>query len=253
MHRRIRLTGRKQLSKSSVRVRLMQLNGDPLVTMTLGRPDAFWEFPTQAKLSLVLQENKGVEVVDFGTVGRPHSNRSLKSRSFVSPTCQLRVADPGLKARGLLLASTDSWTLRGDDADEQSGRGILSFQAYDTAPQSWKLELRPDDYPLVMVDQRIPAAANWARTDPVFVAVALPAIVGRVFDSILRGDHADDTPWVADWLQWSDVLLPGDKPPLDDDDGPTRTDWIERLLDQFCSHHGFADQLLAHATPEENR
>ena len=250
MRRRIRLTGRRQLPKSCVRVLLSEIAGKQLVTLTVADRTAFQHLPPQAKVSLKLVENKRVQILDFGSLQRLSTTRELPSH-FTAPTCQLRVADPGLKAKGLLLASTDGWTLKGDDPeDQENSRGILQFLADDTAPQSWKLEIRESDYPLVRIDKRIPNAAMWARNDPIFVATALPAVVRQIFDEILGGTFSEDTPWVVDWLKWAGFLMSGEAPPIDDEE-TDRADYIERLVDSFCARHNLADQLLQAVEPED--
>ncbi len=255
MHRRIRLTGRRQLHKSAVRVTLAELEGTPLITMTVAHQDAFKPFPGTAKVSLKLTENKGVEIVDLGTIAKMHTTQTLQSRGFVAPSCQLRIADPGITAKGLLLASTDSWTLRGDDDKHQANsRGILQFLAADTHPQTWKLDIKDSDYPLVKVDRRIPNAASWARNDPVFVGSALPSIVRQVFDEILRSEYSEDLPWVVDWLAWAATIMPDRLPPLDvDTDRTARLEYLDALVDSFCDRHDFANKLLAEATPKDPR
>jgi hypothetical protein len=251
MRRRIRLTGRKQLPKSAVRVALAELGGGKLVTMTVARPEEFKSFPSEARVSLKLVENKKVEVVRFGTVGKLSTARDLKSSDFVAPSCQIRVADSGGSARGKSIASSDTWTLRGNtDKNDESSRSILSFLPDGTAPQSWKLEIRENDYPLVRVDKRIPNAAIWARNDPVFVGTALPTIVRQVFDEILRDEYSDDTPWVSDWITWGQTLLPGQIPPICEDKA-IRLDYLDRLVDSFCARHDFAERLLKEANREE--
>lgn len=245
MRRRIRLTGRRQLSKSAVKVSLSELGGDPLVVVTITHPDAFRPFPPDARVSLRLVENKGVEIVDLGTVGKLHTSRKLQSRELTAPSCQLRIADPGHKAKGLLLASTDTWTLRGDDEkNDEKSRGILQFLPAETAPQSWKLQINDNDYPLVLVDNRIPNAGLWARNDPTFVGTALPAVVRQIFDEILRGEFDEDTPWVVSWMQWAEGILPGATPSIPEEDRVARLDYIDRLLDSFCSRHDLATKLL---------
>jgi hypothetical protein len=169
---------------------------------------------------------------------------------MVAPSCQLRVVDPGVSQRGLLLASTDGWTLRAEDQKEpQASRGILNFLPDETRPQPWKLQINDDDYPLVRVDKQIPNAAMWAKTDPSFVGVGLPMIVRAILDEIFRGDHSDDTPWVVDWLRWVATILPGEPLP-EENDKPARLEFIDRLLNSFCSKHDLADKLLAAVQPE---
>jgi hypothetical protein len=251
MRRRIRLTGRRQLNKSAFNVALAELGGKPLLTMTVLQSDVFKPFPPEAKVSLRLVENKRVEIVDLGTVGKLHTSRQLASGGMVAPSCQLRVADPGTNQKGLLLGSTDSWTLRSDDENDSGSKGILQFLASDTKPQAWKLDIRENDYPLVRVDNRIPNAALWARNDPVFVGTALPAVVRQVFDEILRGEYSDDVPWVADWLKWATSILPAQAPPVGEDDKQGRLDYLDRLLDSFCAKHELGERLLEAAMPEE--
>jgi len=250
MRRRIRLTGRRQLSRSVVKVALTEVGDKPLIMMTLASSEAFRSFPQNARVSLRLVENKRVEIVDFGTVGKMSTSRELQSRGFAAPSCQLRIVDPGTKAKGLLLASTDSWTLRGDAQDNQeNSKGILHFLADDTFPQSWKLEIRESDYPLIKVDKRISNAAMWARNDPVFVGTVLPIVVKIVFEQLIRGEYPDDLPWVMDWFNWANAIMPGETPP-DSEEGEEKTrDYIERLLDTFCSRHNLADQLLQATQP----
>jgi len=252
MRRRIRLTGRRQLSRSTVRVILSELAGKTLLTMTITHPEAFKPFPPEARVSLRLIENKRVEIVDLGTVGKLRTSQQLHTRGLVAPSCQLRIADPGTKAKGLLLGSTDNWTLRGDDEkNEENSRGILQFLAADTEPQSWKLEIKESDYPLVRVDKRIKNAALWARNDPMFVSMVLPAVVRQVFDEILRGEYSDDVAWVMDWLKWADTILPGQLPPLGEEDKASRLEYLERLLDSFCAKHDLAGKLLDATRLEE--
>jgi hypothetical protein len=218
--------------------------------LTVADRNAFQHLPPQAKVSLKLVENKRVEILDFGPLQRLVATTELPEH-FTAPTCQLRVADPGLKAKGILLASTDAWTLKGDDPENQeNSKGILQFLADDTAPQSWKLEIRESDYPLVRIDKRIPNAAMWARNDPIFVATALPIVVRQIFEEILDGTFTEDAPWVVDWLKWAAVFMSTEVPPIGGEESD-RADYIERLVDSFCARHNLADQLLQAVEPED--
>lgn len=254
MRRRIRLTGRKQLSKSVVKVELAEVGSDPVLVLTLADKNAFKGIPDDANVSLRLVENKRVEVVSFGTIGKLSTSKKLQTRGFVAPSCQLRIADGGREAKGRLIASTDNWTLGGpDDAKKGSSRGIISFLPDDTHPQSWKLEIRDADYPLVRVDKRISNAGMWAKNDPIFVGTALPTIIGKVFDIILRDEVPQETDWVRDWLAWAQTIAPDLEPPDDPTDRIGREDFIDRLVDSFCSRHELADQLLKATLPGEEK
>jgi hypothetical protein len=229
-----------------VNVTLTEVGDHPIVTLIPSAPNVFESFPKDARVSLKLIDNKRVEILDFGTVGKLRTSRELSARNFVAPTCQLRVADSGSKAKGLLLGSTDGWSLIAPDPkDQTNSKGIIDFLPADTAPQIWKLEIRDSDYPLVKVDKRIANAGMWARNDPVFVATALPVIVRRVFEAILGGGVPEGMAWAEDWLNWSKLIAPGLTPPEDQDDTQAHDDFIEHLIDTFCSRHGLDEKLLA--------
>ncbi len=252
MRRRIRLTGRRQIQKSAVRVELIRVDDRPFVAMAISKLAAFNSFPPTAKLSIRLVENKGIEIIDFGTVGKPRAACQLQTRNFVAPSCQLRVADAATQL-GLLLGSTNSWTLRPKSDEPANSRGILQYLAADTDPLTWKLDIKENDYPVVKVDKRIPNATAWARSDPHFLSMVLPEVVHRIFDAILREDHSDDVDWVVDWLKWAAWVLPGVAPPIGDPDSGIRSDYLERLISSFCARHEFASKLLGDLQPGDAR
>ena len=247
MRRRIRLTGRRQLSRSAVNVKVVILPHKRLLALGIVDPREFRDFPGDSKVTVRLVENKIVELVDFGTLGTQRPAVELKNSSFSAPSCQLRIASTDVEKPGLLLGSTDSWTLQTESDSEvgRSKKGILNFQPKNTAPRTWKLDIRDNEYPVVYVDERIPDPRGWARTDPVFVSTSLPSILSEIFDEILDQDAPSDVDWMADWLRWADILMPGKTPPSKDALRREKKDWIDDLVDTFCQRHHVADKLLA--------
>ena len=163
----------------------------------------------------------------------------IKSGAFSAPSCQLRVVAANNEQKGLLLGSTDTWTMRtgGDDQDGTASEGILLFQPHEIAPRSWKLDVREDDYPIVYIDKKIPDSRTWVRNDPVFVSCVLPAIIREVFDDILVATPPEQA-WAKDWLGWADTLMPGREIPWTDGRQQKQV-WVNDLLDSFCQRHGF--------------
>lgn len=215
--------------------------------MSIKDPAAFKGFPSSAHVTLRLVENKQMELLDFGTIGAPKAIVELENSSFGDPSCQLRVADVGAGADhlGLLLGSTKTWRLNSDRAPQQgSVRGILRFQPANIAPRAWKLDIQENAHPIVMVDKRIDDPRTWAKTDPVFVACVLPAILHMVFDDILSKPDPSDTEWMADWLRWADSLMPGNRLPDDHQDMKARLEWIEQLIESFCNRHRLSDRIV---------
>lgn len=250
MRRRIRLTGRKQLARSAVTIRIVTVGDRRVLTLRINDPKFQKAFPFDARILLRLQENKFVELVDLGTIGDPKLMAEFNHQAFSAPACQLRVASSSPEKYGLLLGSTDSWTLLDDEQKgDAARRGILLFLPAKTAPRAWKLDIRDDDYPIVQIDERIEDARTWAKTNPVFVNTVLPAILRELFDYILQQGESGASDWTADWLSWADTLMPGSKPPFGGD-YVERRDWLDRLMESFCLRHGLGDQLVRHLKAE---
>lgn len=245
MRRTIRLTGRRQLPASCADVNIREVGDKRLVTMSIKDPTVFKGFSPEARVTLRLFENKQMELLDFGTVGAPKNIAELANPSFGDPSCQLRVANTGTDHLGLLVGSTKTWRLNSDRTPEQgSVRGILRFQPANIAPRAWKLDIQENAHPTVLVDKRIDDPRTWAKTNPVFVACVLPAILHMVFDDILSKPDPADIEWMADWLRWADSLMPGKKAPDDVEDTKARHEWIEQLIESFCQRHRLSDRIV---------
>lgn len=247
MRRQIRLTGRKQLPRSAFGVRIVDDGQRSNLTVVVNDNDAVREFPPTARIVAKLHENKLVEILELGTLLRPSVSAPITERGFVAPSCQIRlVADGGdASKKGLLLASTEPWTIKdGKPADPSGEEGILLFQPGDTAPLSWKLSVGDSTFPIVYIDRRIPNAGEWAKSDPVFLSCVLPAIVSQIFLEVLDSTSPTDIDWMAAWVKWSENIMPGgERLPLN----TTLEDkmkWIARLIESFSSSHKLADLLL---------
>jgi hypothetical protein len=245
MHKRIRLTGRKQLPRSSVETKVVEVGGRKLVSMMIANAKAFSKMPDTARVKLRLIENKVSETLEFGTLGDMKTTAELKNGWYSAPSCQLRIVASDGDRKGILLGSTDEWTLRtgGDDEGGAASEGILLFQSHDIAPRSWKLDIRENDYPIVYIDKRIPNSRTWVRNDPIFLSFVLPAIIRELFDDILVAIAPPDQAWVKDWLGWADTLMPGKTPPWAEGRVQKQA-WIADLIDSFCQRHGMLEPLI---------
>ena len=251
MRKRIRLTGRKQLARSAVEAKVVEVGGKKLVSMAIANPKAFKMMPDTARIKLRLFENKFSETLEFGTLGAMKHTAEIKSGAFSAPSCQLRVVAANIEQKGLLLGSTDTWTMRtgGDDQDGTASEGILLFQPHEIAPRSWKLDVREDDYPIVYIDKKIPDSRTWVRNDPIFVSCVLPAIIREVFDDILFAPAPPEQAWAKDWLGWADTLMPGRAVPWTDGRQQKQA-WVNDLLDSFCQRHGVLELLVGKLNQE---
>ena len=251
MRKRIRLTGRKQLPRSSVEVKVFETERGKLVSLTIPKGNHFARFPASARVKLRLLENKFIETLEFGTLGDLNPTAEIEHGGFSAPSCQLRIVATEQSNKGLLLGSTDTWTLRtgGEDRDGTGSESILLFQPHDIAPRVWKLEVRDDDYPIVYIDKKILDGRTWVRNDPVFGSCVLPAIIRELFDEILNDEFTQEQAWAKDWLSWADTLMPGKAPPK----SGVREDkqmWISDLIDSFCNRHGMLQMLVKSITQD---
>jgi len=246
MRRRIRLTGRKQLSRTSAAIKIMELPDKKLLTLCVNHPDDFKGFPKNSRIKIKLNENKLVEILDFGTLDSPQTAVEMKNQYFSSPSCELRIVNTDGDKAGLLLGSTDSWTLNVDDKDK-SKKGILRFLPADLGSRTWKLQILDDDYPIVQINKDIPNPSLWAATDPVFISTAFPAILLQLFTDIFESYSADpEIEWITDWLAWAEVIMPGEKAPFSAEDDKDKEAWIEKLIDSFAHRHRLSQRLIKH-------
>lgn len=244
MRRRIRLTGRLQLPRSMVDVKVLEVGGKKHVSMTIVDRKHLAKMPPTARIKLRLFENKMSETLHFGTLDNPEVVAPIRNNSFSLPTCQLRIVSSDDEHRGLLLGSTNTWNLKagGPEGGNQASESILHFQPRDISPRIWKLDIRDDDYPVVYLDKRIPNPRTWVRNDPVFTSCVLPAIVREVFAEILDSVTPPEQAWARDWTSWADTLMPGKPPPWSGDKEQKRR-WLEDLVDSFCQRHDLLGRL----------
>jgi hypothetical protein len=189
-----------------------------------------------------LTENKRVAILNFGTVLKPIGIVDEGVSGFQAPSCQVRIVSRASESVGKLLGSTSTWTYNSDGGSE----GILLFQAADTAPRLYRVEIRDEELPILYVDERIPNASVWAKSDPLFTASVFPQVISDVFRRILTLDGKPEDGWMAAWTSWAETIVPGNSPPYGDAiEGPK---WTDTLIDTFASKHSLADNALLQLT-----
>jgi hypothetical protein len=119
----------------------------------------------------------------------------------------------------------------------------LLFQAADIQPRLWKLEIRAQEHPILYIDEHVPNAAHWARTDPIFAASVLPSVIASVFRTVLQSDEGTEDGWEADWINWAADLAPGNTPPFGTEN-ETKERWIEGIVDAFAVRHALAQNVI---------
>lgn len=240
MRRTIHLTGRKQLPLSHFAFDIREVGESQLVVLGLA-DEIRRSFPHDARIRVKLVENKRVEICDFGTVGSPKVDVDVGTLKFYAPSCQIRISRSE-EPEGMLLGSTAPWTFKSGGAEE----GILIFQAKPIAPKLWELEIRDQEYPLLSIDERVPDAATWAGTSPVFRALVFPTVLREVFRHIFvanDGQRPDDG-WMHDWIKLADALFGGAASPPKSKDATDIDRWCDELIDTFLVHFSLGDQAV---------
>ena len=239
MRSTIRLSGRRQLAVGDFDFEFKEINGKLFATLAVLNPDVQKHFPGDAEVVVKLTENKLVEILRFGTLGDTSPTVELKQNSLMAPSCQIRFVNRAEPDRGRLLGSTKSWTYKSDGASD----GILLFQTAKTAPRLWRLDVRAEEYPILYIDERIPDAALWAKSDYTFMACVLPQVVTKIFQDIFASAERPEGGWRGEWVSWAEKLMPGSLPPYLDED--KQNEWIENLIDSFCGKHKLAEGLIS--------
>jgi hypothetical protein len=206
-------------------------------------------FPADAEIRVKLAENKLVEILRFGTIARPTISAEILEGSFRAPSCQVRIVSRSTPDVGKLLGSTSPWTLKtGGDPD-----GILLFQPANIQPLLWKLDIRDsgEELPILYVDERIPDASIWAKSDPIFTACVLPSVIAEIMRRVLLGAPPEDG-WELDWIKWAGSLMPGSDPPFGASSAE-QLDWIEQLIVTFAQRHDLAGKVLSDVSKSGDR
>lgn len=251
MRRTVRLTGRRQLPKSCVNIRLIDVGVKQAAELIIKSHQFFEDFPADARIKIRLFENKQVEILDFGKRAKLKNYVEISTTTFGNPSCQLRVVSTKEDSLGLLLGSTNTWRLKSsENGIDGTARGILYFQPMDIAPRAWRLEIQENAHPIVQIDRRIPDPGTWARNDPVFLAGVLPAVIELIFLDILDHPEPSETEWMNDWLDWAERVVPGQVPPQFDEEKEGKRAWVDALIDSFCSRHSLSDRILKELIPD---
>jgi hypothetical protein len=234
MRKTIRLSGRRQLPQSYFDAVITKSVHGYWVELAISPEWDRSSIPSNAELKLKLVENKLVEVLSFGTIAQPRTRARLNGQGFRAPSCQVRVVSREEDRKGLLLASTNSWTLKGQGDPD----GILLFQAAPISPRLWKLEIRSDEHPILYIDEQIPNAALWAKSDPVFTACVLPQVASSILRSVLDSGERPEQGWDADWIEWARAFSPSANPPFGKDE-EERATWVDDVVEAFSRTHDF--------------
>ena len=267
MRERIRLSGRKQITRSTFSLTFREKNGIP-VKFTLSLSDEFFaNFSPDSEVRIRFTEGKQTETVSFGALDEIRKGVVTKefenTKYFADPFCQLRISDVSGASAGKILGSTDRWKLRASEGGKRDSgmTGILPFASGDTDPLPWYVEFPGDSSgPILRLDNKIPHPSVWVTKDPVFCTCVLPAVVQIVLRKILAlGEEGwREQEWIQNWLFWAEnihagVFAQGNQDvPVIFEDSFDQDGWTRDLAGEFCRNHKFLERLVSDIGKEED-
>jgi hypothetical protein len=127
-------------------------------------------------------------------------------------------------------------------------RGILPIEPRDLGEEIWQLEFK-DQNVFLLVNKDVPDLVDRARSDPFFYATVYPAVMRRVLHkAFAEGSdiEEEDDRWPVMWLRFGKGLHSGrENPPTGSDREDEQEDWIEDVVEAFCTKHGMKSKYLA--------
>lgn len=240
MIRRMNYTGRRNIARSRVTIRLIP--GAEGETSFAAEYDlSGFKLPPAARVYVEAYNTDSYMRFDFGTVGEPRvpsDTRLVEVTSRPLPKFRLKVVDE-TNRHGLLLGVADKLIPLRPDEDLEKKQSLLPVDFVDLGERVWRLEL--SDWPVLELNKRIESIAEAARASGSFLGLLYPEVLRQVLREIVvtQGDtdpSADDGDWTTLWLRYA-CQLPGVEPPpaeASPDAAVLREDWVENTVQAFC-------------------
>jgi hypothetical protein len=245
----IRLTGRKSLPHSAFSFDWNETTSGVVCTLDVLDKGQVRNFPPDARVQVMLSENKSVHFADFGTLENMSSSVSLEGVSWVSPSAELRIAHNGHERNHLLLASA-KLPKSNNSGDAE---GILHFQKRDTSPFLWELSVEEDAFPTLYLSEKMEAKVDpiiWVKSSPVFLISVFPTVIEKVFQKIFETDGKMDEGWMYLWVLWAEKTMGCEKFPSGSDPDEFST-WLTSATSTILAKMDLLPEALATLVGQE--
>lgn len=239
MIRRLNYTGRRNIPRSRVTIRLVPSDGDEPAFAADYDLESM-AFPAAARVYIEAYNADSYMRFGFGTIGAPRVPRNTRLIEITSrplPKFRLKVVDE-TERNGLLLGVADKVIPLRPDEDLESKQSLLPVDFRDLGERVWHLDL--SDWPVLELNNRIEGIAEAARSSGGFLGLLYPELLRRILHHVLFEEDQTDPDldgddWPSLWLRYA-CSLPGvGAPPaaVPRDDG-AREEWIREAVDAFC-------------------
>jgi hypothetical protein len=185
----------------------------------------------------------------FATAIAPPVDRSLaefQTEDDILFRVKVTLEQDGL---GRLLAEADGIAPRMPDEADDSAKPLLSVSSYDLDGETWRVVFDGNKDPVLVIDPKVPQGKQYA-VEPLFRAIAAPAILRQILDRIHLVEVMDDEEpdlnhWTTRWLAFARNLT--GTTPNEDADEQAWEEWIQPAVSAFARRGRFLDVLAAPA------
>lgn len=248
MKRTFNYTGRKEIPKGHITVRLQEAAG--------AKPSQFSvQFGDLAKLGLPANASVFVEAYvpggsvmrfPFGTVGqlRSPASTSLDEMDVGGRILfRVKVVDPAAPT-GRLLGTLAEVAPR-DESDSDGRKPLLPLRHADIGEELWILRFLAADGPELHVSNRVPGLADRIKSDPILQGLVLPQALRTIVHRLYEDDG--DATWTAEWREMAESVV---SEPVDWSLDPVNdheevAEAVERIVRKFVDGRQYATRSAA--------
>ncbi len=248
MIRRLNRTGRRQIARADVAVRLRSTEGNepPIFDLALNLRD--YNFPLDARVRVEAWRSNAVQRWDYGTVGSINepSEESRRMRD-VPQSSQFRVlvvaGDGSGRLLGLLPSIRPTLPQRSLLPVQEAGEEELGEEV-------WRVDFGDgNDSPVLLLNSSVTGISEIVRTDKAFRSLVMPAVLRTVITHVVIDQRADpEDGESSSWSGWfkiaEDLHAEAEIPSLgfeaDESEVDEARKWIESVVRAFAKDRVFA-------------
>ena len=248
MIRRLNRTGRRQIARSDVLVRLRSTEGNEPPIFDLDLNLEGYSFPPDSRVRVEAWRSNSVQRWDYGTVGvlkePPDEERRMRD---VPQTAQFRVMVVAGDGSGRLLGHLPSTR---PVLPQKSLLPVQEVGEDQLGQEVWRVDFGDgDDSPVLLLNSSVTGISEIVRTDKAFRSLVMPAVLRSVLRHAVidqRADSEDDeaSSW-SGWFRLAESLQPdAEIPSLGFEAGEAEVnearEWIEAVVREFAKERVFA-------------
>jgi len=253
MIRRFNYTGRRKLPRENINLRLIR-NGSAMTFSAEINGFESLDLPGSAQVFVEAYHQATYMRFDFGTIAQLQipPDRQLTAFYDGSPVnFRVKVVEASGEA-GRILAVADHLNPVREDDDSKRDPLIPVRMVGGMGQEIWRVVWDATG-PVLELNQEQAGIKETILQKHIFRSMVLPEVLRTVLTRILM-DEMDKDEENADraklWLKF--VATIHDEAEPDDRESPTVDNWVNRVVQSFCSRHRFFDAWRTAQQPQEN-